>query len=87
MAGRVGVTDCGLVADAEYGGEVEWVGSGGQGFVKLAIAAHLFDGFGQAGEVFLDPCVAAGVASAGGCVRWRTHLSRQQADEPDSGHD
>jgi len=28
LAGCVGVADCGLVADAEYGGEVEWVGSG-----------------------------------------------------------
>jgi hypothetical protein len=28
LAGRVSVTDCGLVADAEYSGEVEWVGPG-----------------------------------------------------------
>ena len=47
-------TDCGLVADAEYCGEVERVGSGWQGFFELAVSAHLLDGCGQAGEVLLD---------------------------------
>jgi len=43
LAGGCGVTDRGGRADAEYDGQVEWVGSVGEGFVELPVDAELFE--------------------------------------------
>src|SRR6266700_2739362 len=63
-----GVPDRGLVADAEHGGEVEGVGSGGEGLIELAVDAELLEGDAEAAEGAGEPVLADGAGGHRGLV-------------------
>src|ERR1700724_3390319 len=58
LAGDGGVSDGGVVADAEHGGEVQWVAVVGEGFLELPVDAEAFEGGGEAAAAFGQPVLA-----------------------------
>ncbi len=55
LLGGCGVADCGLVAEPEYRGQVQRVGSVGDGFVELPVDVESLQGCSEAPERFGEP--------------------------------
>src|SRR5260370_14964444 len=68
LPGDVRVPDRVCVVDPEHGGEVERVGTAGEGFLELPVDAETLEGGGQAAAGFGQPVLADGPGGHGGLL-------------------